>query len=232
MKETATKETTEIEDIKHEPLWLQWVIEGPKQGTMVQTTGIITEDGMTFYELSDKTRVNVDVVGNKKVIMQIADPDNPYSFEKIVHEPAPMKEIKGADKEVYYAPDESLSSKDRVGWTEYKLIPPKKIIKQPMGANPLEITSAVTKHIVVPKPVEDPFITMMNEVELSEKVLDVEILVNMFPQDFFIMNSKYMKGSEDKMIKFMTDKIIKSDEFKIQLESAIKSFYLKKNDND
>ena len=123
---TSKKESKEPE---FQSTYLQWVMEGPKQGLIVQTTGLTKEDDLTFYELSDGTRVNVEMVG--EVIKPITDKNNPYTFEKIIHKPAPMKEIKGADNEVYYAPDESLSLKERHGWEEIKIIAPRKLAPLP-----------------------------------------------------------------------------------------------------
>lgn len=246
-QETIANEETQTSE--HQSVYLQWTMDGPKQGMIVQTTGVETDDGITYYTLSDKSRVNTKLVGDKKFIMQIVDPDNPYTFEKIVHPPAPEKKVQGADKEYYYVPDDSLSQKERDGWTETKLIPPKNITKatalpkpqlipQPSTSNIAAVGGISITNPVEPIEIKDPFLEMMNDVELTEEELTIEIDSKLFPKDFFNMNSKYMKGSREKMVKFMIDKILSSEHFKDQLESAINLFYdpeyyfPKKNENE
>lgn len=217
----GTQETQE-----HESIYLQWVMEGEKQGLIVQTTGIVEDDDMKFYELSDGSRVNTELVGDRKFIMQISDPDNPYTFEKIVHPPAPMIEMEGSDKEKYYAPNEALSYKERMGWTEIKLIPPKRKTILPTP----KLSSGTSSKVIENTPVksasnEDSVISMLKNVKLEQKALDINISLNMIPKDFFNMTSKYVEGSEEKMIKFLVDSIINELSFRDNLEKAVLEYY-------
>jgi len=190
----------------------QW-LKTEKAGNYSYVDNIQEDNGITYINFQDGSRVNADLVG--EYVIEVESEEDGYEIkEEIIHDMTTAKTQDGKTMEIPGIMH---------GQKKVQIIPKRK-------NNTQKRNTAVTKPVTRPEPPKveiDPVINLLEKAKKEKHTYDVELSVDAISKDLYAVVKNTFEDGEEKSLDYIVS-LIDIDKLKDQLKDKLKKVY---NDN-